>query len=174
MTNNKYLDNNGLLYLWNKIKTLLGAKMDKVEGMGLSSNDFTTAEKEKLAGLQNYTLPNATAETAGGVKVGSGLSIADGVLSVDASNVQAGSVDWSGVKNAPDFALKSDLSSVYKYKGSVANVAALPESGNTDGDVYNVEASGMNYAWDGTKWDALGEIFEIQSITNEEIDSMME
>lgn len=29
----------------------LGGKVDKVDGMGLSSNDFTTAEKVKLAGL---------------------------------------------------------------------------------------------------------------------------
>lgn len=32
----------------------LGKKVDKVEGKGLSSNDYTNAEKQKLAGLQNY------------------------------------------------------------------------------------------------------------------------
>lgn len=30
------------------------SKVDKVEGKGLSTNDYTTAEKNKLAGLQNY------------------------------------------------------------------------------------------------------------------------
>ena len=30
---------------------------------------------------------------------------------------------------------------MYKYKGSVATVSALPDSGNTTGDVYNVESS---------------------------------
>ena len=40
------------------------------------------------------------------------------------------------------------------------------------GDVWNVEATGMNYAWTGDAWDALGETFEIQSITNAEIDSI--
>jgi len=39
------------------------------------------------------------------------------------------------------------VSSVYKYKGSVATVDDLPASGNTEGDVYNVEATGDNYAW---------------------------
>jgi hypothetical protein len=62
---------------------------------------------------------------------------------------------------------------MYRYKGSVATVAALPSSGNTTGDVYNVEASGMNYAWDGTAWDSLGEIFQITPITNAEIDTIV-
>lgn len=36
-------------------RTQLSNKVDKVDGMGLSSNDFTTAEKNKLAGIS----PNA-------------------------------------------------------------------------------------------------------------------
>ena len=47
------------------------------------------------------------------------------------------------------------LTSVYKYKGSVADNGALPEEAEP-GDVYNVESDGMNYAWNGTAWDALG------------------
>ena len=30
----------------------------------------------------------------------------------------------------------------------------------------------MNYAWNGTKWDPLGQLFAIESITNAEIDAM--
>ena len=45
---------------------------------------------------------------------------------------------------------------VYQYKGSKATVAELPSSGNRTGDVYDVAATGMNYAWDGSAWDALG------------------
>ena len=30
----------------------------------------------------------------------------------------------------------------------------------------------MNYAWTGTAWDALGTTFEINSITNGEIDTI--
>lgn len=44
----KYLDDNGVLYLWNKIKSFFVAKED---GKGLSTNDYTTAEKNKLAGI---------------------------------------------------------------------------------------------------------------------------
>ena len=61
---------------------------------------------------------------------------------------------------------------MYKYRGNVTNYAALPMDGNAVGDVYNVEETGMNYAWDGTTWDALGQVFEIESITNAEIDSI--
>lgn len=167
----KYLDENGLLYLWGKIKTLVGGKVDKVEGKGLSSNDFTAAEKTKLEGLENYTLPAATADVLGGVKVGAGLSISQGVLSATGSGT-ADSVDWANVQNKPDLALKSDLTSLYRYKGSVTNYASLPVSGNEEGDVWNVEATGMNYAWTGEDWDALGMAFEIESITNAEIDAI--
>ena len=74
------------------------------------------------------------------------------------------------VSNLPDnatttFATKTELTdavtSVYKYKGSVATYSALP-GGAAVGDVYNVEAAydnvpaGTNWAWNGSAWDALG------------------
>ena len=49
---NKYLDANGLLYVWEKVKGQLGGKVDKVSGKGLSANDYTDEEKAKLAGLE--------------------------------------------------------------------------------------------------------------------------
>lgn len=164
----KFLDENGLLYLWGKMKALLAGKVDRAEGKGLSANDFTNEDKAKLGALENYTLPAASAETLGGVKVGAGLAVTDGVLSA-----VTGAVDWSNVQNKPDVALKSDLASLYRFKGSVTNFAALPAEGNVTGDVWNVEATGMNYAWTGESWDALGESFEIQSISNAEIDGVM-
>ena len=164
----KFLDENGLLYMWGKLKTALAGKVDRAEGKGLSANDYTDEDREKLAALENYTLPAASAETLGGAKVGAGLAVTDGVLSA-----VAGAVDWSNVQNKPDVALKSDLASLYRFKGSVTNFAALPAEGNVAGDVWNVEATGMNYAWTGESWDALGQAFEIQSITNAEIDAVM-
>lgn len=62
----KYLDENGLTYLWTKIK---GTFVAQVSGKGLSTNDYTTAEKNKLAGLSNYTHPTYTAKTNGLYKV---------------------------------------------------------------------------------------------------------
>ena len=40
------------------IATQIGGKVDKVEGKGLSSNDFTNVEKQKLSTLQNYVHPD--------------------------------------------------------------------------------------------------------------------
>ena len=37
-----------------ELETAVGGKVEKVQGKGLSSEDFTTAEKQKLNGLQNY------------------------------------------------------------------------------------------------------------------------
>lgn len=119
-------DGMGLNAVLTGINTDLGDKVDKEDGKGLSSNDYTTTEKNKLAAFSA----------------------------------------------ASNYALKSDITNMYKYKGSVATVSALPSSGQTTGDVYNVEATGMNYAWNGTAWDALGEIFTITAITNSELDTI--
>ena len=53
------------------------------------------------------------------------------------------------------FALKADISTVYKYKGTVADTNALPAKKQV-GDVYNLEDTGDNVAWDGNSWDYLG------------------
>ena len=42
-----------LCEFWQTIKTLLNNKVDKVSGKDLSTNDFTTAEKTKLAGIED-------------------------------------------------------------------------------------------------------------------------
>ena len=46
-----FLNNSGFARLWSHIMLRLGDKVDKVDGKGLSTKDFTTEEKEKLAGL---------------------------------------------------------------------------------------------------------------------------
>lgn len=55
------------------------------------------------------------------------------------------------------FALKSDITSVYRYKGSVKDINSLPAEKQI-GDVYNLEDSGDNVAWDGKSWDYLGSV----------------
>lgn len=57
-----YLDNKGVERLWAHITAKLGDKVNKEEGKGLSSNDFTTAEKTKLA---NLMAPSITSTGAG-------------------------------------------------------------------------------------------------------------
>ena len=46
-----FLNKAGLERLWAHILLKLNHKVDKVEGKGLSTEDFTTEKKEKLAGL---------------------------------------------------------------------------------------------------------------------------
>ena len=232
-----YLDNDGLLYLWTKLKVLFAGKVDKVDGKGLSTNDYTTAEKNKLGGIaanaNNYSHPTssgnkhipsggaagqilrwskdgeatwgndnnttyaafkaATADSDGG----SGLVPAptkgkqgqylrgDGTWATptnttysDATQSAHGLMTASDKKkldafgSASTYALKSDITAMYRYKGSVTSVDKLPTSGQTIGDVYDV-GDGMNYAWNGTKWDGLGQVFTITKITNTEIDNVL-
>lgn len=47
----KYLDKAGLEHLVNGIKNLLYGKVDKISGKGLSDQNYTLADKNKLAGI---------------------------------------------------------------------------------------------------------------------------
>ena len=70
--------------LWSKTANEVYAfgdeKVDKVEGKQLSTNDYTTEEKQKLASLTNYTLPTASTTVLGGIKIGNDFSISSGVI----------------------------------------------------------------------------------------------
>lgn len=54
----EYLDKSGLTVLINKIKTALNGKVDAVSGKGLSTNDYTSAEKQKLSGIASGAQAN--------------------------------------------------------------------------------------------------------------------
>ena len=114
----------------------LNKKVDKVDGKGLSTNDFTNELKDKL----NAVNENGEANVLNGIKTADGneLTIADKKITL------------------PNFALKSDISSVYKVKGSKANKAELDDIVDKEvGDVYNLTDTGVNYVWTGTEWDSL-------------------
>ena len=59
--------------------------------------------KDKPSIPAAYELPTASTTALGGVKVGSGLSITNGVLSATGGGT-ADSVDWSKIQNKPNFA----------------------------------------------------------------------
>lgn len=145
----KYLDNTGLSYFWGKLK---GYFVAQETGKGLSTNDFTDAYETKLEGIE----AGAQVNVLEGVQVnGTDLTIANKKVNIDLSN----------------YATKSDISSVYKYKGTVSTYADLPSSGQTVGDVYNVETAdathnikaGDNVAWDGTVWDVLAGVVDLSN-----------
>lgn len=74
-----------------QISTAIAGKVDAVEGKGLSTNDYTTAEKTKLAGIatgaNNYALPTASSTILGGIKTGNNITNSDGTISLTKSNV---------------------------------------------------------------------------------------
>ena len=131
----KFLDENGLLYLWSKIKS---AFVSKEAGKGLSTNDYTSAEKEKLAGIEaganNYTLPKASASTLGGIKVGAGLEIKDDGTLNSTFGGTADSVDWSGVQNKPTTVAGYGITDV--EPGAEVNVQADWNVNDTSSDAF--------------------------------------
>ena len=147
----------------------------KETGKGLSTNDYTAAEKAKLAGVavgaNNYVLPAPTASTIGGVKAGNNVTISeDGTISA----IQ-GQLDLSLYAKSADidrtYAKKADITTVYKYRGSVNTYADLPVNGNAVGDVYNVVAAdashgikaGDNVVWNGNAWDNLSGVVDLSA-----------
>lgn len=160
MANKKYLDDNGLLYFWGKVKS---AFVGKETGKGLSTNDYTTAEKTKLSGI----------ETGAQVNVIESITINGTTATISDKNasatIQAGAIDTisvngtqqtitnknvdisvptkvsdltndSGYQTASDVntAIDSKIGSTYKAKGSVA-FANLPSlTSANEGNVYNV------------------------------------
>ena len=74
-----------------------------------------------------------------------------------------------------NYAKKSDLSSVYTYKGSMDNYSDLPVNGQAIGDVYNIVntddkhgiKAGDNVAWNGNSWDNLSGIDDLSAYAKE-------
>lgn len=77
------------------------------------------------------------------------------------------------------YAKKSDITGVYRPKGSVADASKLPTSDQQSGDVWSIEAdsafgpAGTNVVWtsDG-KWDNLGGIVTMEELTQADIDEI--
>ena len=129
----KYLDENGLLYYNQKLNTKFDGKVDKDGNKVLSDVNFTTAYESKLNSLKNYTLPTASAETLGGIKVGAGLQISEqGTLSATGGGT-ADSVDWENVQDKPTTIAGYGITDA-KVKGQVvtlgSNSVTIPTNNN--------------------------------------------
>lgn len=161
MANKKYLDDNGLLYFWGKIKNVF---VEKENGKGLSTNDFTNNYKDKLDGIASgaevNVIENISVNGVQGTISGKVASVSISAGAIDSISVngtpqtidQNKNVDISvptnnnqltngaGYQTASDVntAIDSKISSTYKAKGSVAfaNLPALTSA--NEGNVYNV------------------------------------
>lgn len=105
------------------ITQLQTQKVDKVEGKGLSTNDYTTTEKNKLAAIEaeanKYVLPAATASALGGVKIGSNITNTNGTISLTKANVTS--------------ALGVDPTTTYVKKAGDTMTGALTNSSTISG-----------------------------------------
>lgn len=86
MADKRFLDYTGLNYFWGKIKALLDKKVEKVDGKGLSTQDYTTDEKIKLAGIE----AGAKVNVIEGVQInGTTQSINSKIVNLDLSKYGA-------------------------------------------------------------------------------------
>ena len=110
--------------LTGQVLILEKTKVNKVEGKSLSTNDYTTPEKNKLAAIEaeanKYVLPAATASALGGVKIGSNITLADGgTISITKNNVTS--------------ALGVDPTTTYVKKAGDTMTGALTNSSTISG-----------------------------------------
>lgn len=83
---------------------------------------MSAADKQKLDGLSNYTLPIASATALGGIKLGSGLSAtSDGTVSVSA-DVVAGAVQWNSIENKPNVAILDGNNEFVSDDGNIRTI----------------------------------------------------
>lgn len=125
----KYLDNNGLSYLIQKIKIWLGGKVDKVDGKTLTTNDFTNDYKDKVDA-------NTTARHSHSNK-----SVLDGITSdkiaewnnkLDVDDVPEEVFIWDGkssAENSANLALFQKIYDTWRSTGKVVVIAT-----QSDGD----------------------------------------
>lgn len=152
------------------ITQLQTQKVDKVEGKDLSTNDYTTPEKNKLAAIEakanKYVLPAATASALGGVKIGSNITLANGgTISITKTNITSAlGVDptTTYVKKAGDTMTgtltsasttgsivfkgvkNSDITNIYKSGGNLSEGFGM----HANADIIN----GLRFNWYDTFW----------------------
>lgn len=178
----KYLDDNGLLYLWGKLKAVFYRKPNT----GIPKTDLSEAVQTSLgkadSAIQSHQDISGKADLESPTFTG---TPAAPTAAAGTNTTQIATTAF--VKTAVDNAT-AGIASAYKYKGSVATYASLPASGNEAGDVWNVETAyqtypaGTNWAWTGSTWDPLGGSVDLSpymlkadmvAITNAEIDTIV-
>lgn len=115
------------------------------------------------ANFNKYELPTASATVKGGVKVGSGLTIASEVLAVSLSASHIPSLDWSKITSGKP----TTLAGYGITDGLTANAAAstyVKKSGDTMSGVLRVKANMYEDAYDGALDMLNSNIFNLNSI----------
>ena len=149
----------------------LALKVDKVDGKQLSTNDYTTSEKNKLQGIatnaNNYTHPTTAGNkhlpaggTVGQVLVNSGdgtgewKDVEPGIDLTGLEDIYSYGVEWDSTVADPTLTrignplLHKSLPVQSRYKGCVANGAAI--NYYLDPNDWSKKADGGNSVLDGT------------------------
>lgn len=105
-------------------------KVDKVSGKGLSTNDYTTVEKEKLSGIaagaNKYVLPAATSSALGGVKTGTNIKNTSGTISVADASSSAKGVTMLSTNIGADSSSDAKAATPKAVAAYVTNAMATP------------------------------------------------
>lgn len=138
-------------------RTAWNNKVDKVSGKGLSTNDYTNDEKNKLAGKADKSTTLA------------GYGITDAYTKTQVDGLVSGALHYKGSKDT-----YADLPTSGNSTGDVWNIV------NADA-THGVKA-GDNVAWNGKSWDVLSGTVDLsaymltsdmEAITNSEIDTIV-
>ena len=153
-----YIDENGLLYYHGKIKGLLAGKVDTVSGKGLSTNDYTTEEKNKLSGIAASADENVIESISVN---GTAQTVTSKSVNITVPTNTNELTNGAGYQTASDVssAISTALEGISGFSFEV--VESLPVSGET-GVIYLVAHShGTNdgydeYVWLGSSYEKLG------------------
>lgn len=138
--------------------TDISGKVDKVDGKGLSSNDYTTIEKTKLAGIAEGATANAgtitgitmngvSKGTSGVVNLGTVITDISGKLDTSLKGAASGLAELDANGKVPSSQLPSYVDDVLEYNGQ-ANFPATGESGK----IYVDTSTNMTYRWSGSTY----------------------
>ena len=162
------------------VNAALAKKQDTLtaEQLAAANSGITAAKVAKLDGVAEGAQVNVI-ET---VKVNGKALTPDSSKAVDVTvpTDNKDLINGAGYQTATDVdnAIKAAAVSAMEYKGSVDTAAQLPSSGQKTGDTYNIVAAseygdaGMNVAWNGTGWDALGSSFIVKAMTADEVTAL--
>lgn len=134
-----------------------------------------SAAQEDIAEIQGKLIP-ASADNEGFMSAADKQKL-DGVE----AGAQANKIESVQVNGEPlvitgkavnidltPYALKSEVASVFDFKGTKATVDELPQEDNTTGDVWLVEDEGSEYVWTGTEWEELGVTVDLSGYSTTE------
>lgn len=161
------------------VDSKLDTKVDKEEGKGLSTNDYSDNDRQKVSNIVDYvtTMRSTTSMNTMGLSLDKKNVITGSTYTVGSVTFNSASSKSAGVLTASYFnkldalpsaeeldqKINTAIGSVYRVKGSVANYEALPKDNVTIGDVYNLEDTGANYVATSTTpdWDKLSETVDL-------------